>query len=188
MQNIKENKICLVTRIAIKEKKLSETIANNFLKNILGEQFIHSELWFPTYLAGAENSFSSRGRIKNCTANKKGVQFAKVDYNVGKWIFTPLSRIPKSEYENIYALCLELVGREYDTLGAIFNCGFGFKKVDKVDKDWCSEVIASVIGMYYGIKNDNFTPGQLFRRVKGQNTFTELRTIGQRCNLTYNDI
>ena len=135
------------------------------LRIALGSDKIHSELIFNT-----GESFSSRGRVKNIyipskrrRRDKKGVQFAKVDYSKGKWIFNSFY-VSLLEERIIFHRCENLIGRKYDSLGAIFGCGLGLP-IDRSNSYWCSEVIACVLQEVLKIENDNLKPDELYQAI-----------------------
>lgn len=136
----------------------------------LGSRYIHSELIFPD-MKLEHKSFSSRGRVKNVSISdrtkrkeKKGVYFASVDYQKGRWLYTDLL-VSETEKKDVYGACLALAGCGYDTPGAVLNCGLHLT-IDKKDKYWCSEAVTCVLSTVLGLRRDNLTPQQLLNKVQ----------------------
>jgi len=146
--------IYLVTRVAKWYNPLDVVLAY-----VLKSKYIHSELYFPDKKNKKQSSFSSRGRTKNMTPRFKGANFAHVNYKKGKWVWDKIS-INSAEYQEIIAMCYDIVGKGYDTAGAVGNCGFNLP-IDNRKKFWCSEAIAYVLGM----KHDNLTPSELREKI-----------------------
>ncbi len=137
----------------------------------LGSRYIHSELRFDNSFSWTHNSFSSRGRVRNVEIktrtkrrDKKGVHFAKVNYNKGCWLYTTIP-VHRHQAELIHNRALGIVGRGYDSAGAVFGCGFDLP-VDHRDKYWCSEAIVYALKKELSIPIDNLTPHQLLLTVQ----------------------
>ena len=161
------NKIILATRIAQWWNPM-----DMFLKAALGSKYIHSELIFncvpeisysETRHAG-RHSFSSRGRVRYVSPRKKGVRFATVNYNKGRWIYTPLARVTSHvSVVEVHKRCQLILGKDYDSLGAVFNAGFRLP-IDKAHEFWCSEACAfAIMKLYPELTSDNVTPERLLR-------------------------
>jgi hypothetical protein len=133
-----------------------------FLSRALNSKYIHSEIVF-----NRNDSFSSRGRTKDVEPRRKGVSFAEVDYHKGKWLFTTTHKVKNDQRAIVRARAKEIVGKKYDTLGAIFNAGFRLP-IDKRDKFWCSEACAYALQDFYPVLKDNkITPEKLLHIVRG---------------------
>lgn len=127
-----------------------------FLKWKIGK-YIHVELVFPDKYIKGRTSFSSRGRSRI-----KGCRFKKINYNnFIKWQFftLPIEYQTEETILKIRQICLDVVKDkpEYDYVGAILNAGLGLDINDR-KKYWCSEIIASVLGL----ENCEVTPVELY--------------------------
>ena len=144
---------------------------DGFLMSQLKSRYIHTELIFYAELMKkyginmhGKESFSSRGRTRNVYPRKRGCWFANVDYSKGEWIFIVLTKIRGEEILKAYQRAMYLVGRKYDRLGAILNCGLDLP-YDNKKRDWCSESNAYVLQPIYDLKTDNLKPGELLQLV-----------------------
>ncbi len=139
-------------------KKPTKGIMDWFLEKRIGK-YIHVELIFPEPLIYMESSFSSRGRVKHLDNIKRGVHFAKLDYDEN-WDFLSFN-VSQKDALKIRKTAQSIVGAKYDNIGAIFWAAYDIP-IERKSRWWCSEAIAHCLG----IEKYRLTPVELYDYVK----------------------
>ena len=155
-------------------KRFSERVVSSIVKLFTNRDFreghrlgvnktryAHTELIFPKDIAGAKNSFSSRG-----TDNPSGVSFKNIDYtkHPERWDFQEIKWLSEEyDIKTAYEVALNYDGCPY-AYNNVFNT-FGFFRTRKDRKGmhdwWCSEINAYVVG----IPDYKLSPNKFFTEV-----------------------